>query len=471
MTAFLATLRAALSLFVLRRPRLPARPLGAGAFWPALLLVAAFGALDDFLATQAPRALGDDGLRGLAFHALLAIANGALLARFARRPRLAWLLAGLTLLLAAFAEYALRPVESGLLAPLASIGAERASSITDALWGIWLALALMRTLHWVAPHRGRAARTLAAVVFAAATIVPRYYVSIGNFFAEAPEPEETVEAPAEPAFDPERLMAAQPGLLAEKLANLAPQRPGEVDLYAVVFGGDAGEDVFRNEVEYAQKLFEQRFGAGGRTLALLNHAQTTNDVPLATRANLVDALAEIGRVADHDEDIVLVFLTSHGSRSHQLKVTLDPLPLQPLGPGDVRAALDGSGIRHRVVVVSACYAGGFIPALRDDHTMVIAAARADRASFGCGAESEITYFGHAFLVDALNQTEDFNAAFGLARQEIDGWETEQQQAHSLPEMATTPQIERQLARWRAGLHAGFPLPFRPAGDKGPALLP
>src|SRR5204862_49693 len=82
--------------------------------------------------------------------------------------------------------------------------------------------------------------------------------------------------------------------------------------------------------------------------------------------------------------------------------------------GDARAALAGSGIRHRVAVVSACYAGGFIPALRAAHTMVIAAARADRASFGCGAESEITYFGHAFLVDALNQTEDFNAAFGLA---------------------------------------------------------
>src|SRR5204862_49692 len=76
------------------------------------------------------------------------------------------------------------------LAPLASIGAERAASSTDALWGLWLALALMRMLHWVARDRGRVARVLAAIVFAAATIVPRYYVSIGNFFVAAPEPEE-----------------------------------------------------------------------------------------------------------------------------------------------------------------------------------------------------------------------------------------------------------------------------------------
>ena len=36
-----------------------------------------------------------------------------------------------------------------------------------------------------------------------------------------------------------------------------------------------------------------------------------------------------------------------------------------------------SGIRWKVVLVSACYSGGFIPPLADEQTLVMTAARAD----------------------------------------------------------------------------------------------
>jgi hypothetical protein len=482
--SFLSILRAALSRFVLRRPRLPAAPIGALAFWGALVLVAALGALDDFLATSAPRTFDADGLRGLAFHALLALALGGLLARFVvRRPRLVWLCAALLPLLAAFSEYALRPLEGWLLEARPDLGAELVGTIGDALWVAWIALALTRALRWLAPQRPLALRALAAVAFAAALVAPRYLVSIGAFFGAAEtaqaEPAAPTEEPADetadepaapPSFDTERVMAAQPALLADKVTGLAPQRPGQVDLYFVAFGGDAEEDVFRNEVEYAQRLFERRFDAAGRTLVLLNHDRTTADTPLATRANLRSALESSGRIIDRDEDIVMLFLTTHGSVDHELYVKLGPLPLYGITPADLRSALDDAGIKHRVVVVSACYSGGFIPALKDEHTMVIAAARADRPSFGCGSESDLTYFGHAFLVDALNRTEDFTAAFAQAREEIAQWETEQEYEHSYPEIASTPAIERQLARWRKQLRAGFPLPFRPAGEKSSTAL-
>jgi hypothetical protein len=135
-------------------------------------------------------------------------------------------------------------------------------------------------------------------------------------------------------------------------------------------------------------------------------------------------------------------------------------------PDDVRRAFDEAGIRHRVIVVSACYSGGFIPALEDGHTLVIAAARADRSSFGCGSDADITWFGRAFLVDALNHTDDFVAAFAQARTEVEAWEREQKREPSYPQMVSTPAIERQLASWRRGMRSGLPVPFRPAARPG-----
>src|SRR3546814_1766943 len=91
---------------------------------------------------------------------------------------------------------------------------------------------------------------------------------------------------------------------------------------------------------------------------------------------------------DRDEDLLLLYLTMHGTEDHELAVTFPPLLEEWITPPQLRAALDDAGIRNRVVVISACFSGGFIPDLRDARTLVITAARADRASFGCGSRSE-----------------------------------------------------------------------------------
>src|SRR3546814_18531152 len=105
---------------------------------------------------------------------------------------------------------------------------------------------------------------------------------------------------------------------------------------------------------------------------------------------------------DRDEDLLLLYLTMHGTEDHELAVTFPPLLEEWITPPQLRAVLDDAGIRNRVVVISACYSGGFLPDLRDARTLVITAARADRASFGCGNESAATWFGRAWLVAGLN---------------------------------------------------------------------
>jgi len=256
-------------------------------------------------------------------------------------------------------------------------------------------------------------------------------------------------ADIDPVASYEDLMYAQPDLIDASLGQLRAQTPGKIDLYAIGFAGDDAEPPFRNEVEYLPKLLAQRFDAAGHTVELINSPQTFERTPLASRTNLYEALAGVAKKMDVDEDVLLLFLTSHGSPDHELFVQMGAMPLDQLTPEDIRDALDAAHIRWRIVVVSACYSGGFIPALRDPRTLVITAARSDRASFGCGTDSQITWFGKAFLTQALNQTTDFHDAFLRARQTIAGWETRDHETPSEPQYWAGSEIQKKLDAWHA----------------------
>jgi hypothetical protein len=261
------------------------------------------------------------------------------------------------------------------------------------------------------------------------------------------------------AGSPEEVMYAQPQHMQDALDRLTPRIPERVNLYLIGFAGDGGENVFRNEVEYVERLFDQRFDAAGHTLLLINNPGTLKNVPLASLTNLETAVDAIAEKMDRDGDILLLYLASHGSRDHVLYVGMDPLPLDQISPEDLADVLADAHIRNKVIVISACYSGGFIDALKDDDTMLITAARGDRASFGCGTDADITDFGRAFLVEGLNHNESFRGAFGEASKLIDAWETRDSEEHSFPQFVGTPHIESRLRAWRNGIHLGPPVPF------------
>jgi hypothetical protein len=204
-------------------------------------------------------------------------------------------------------------------------------------------------------------------------------------------------------------------------------------------------------------------------LVLENNAATADTRPLATLTNLSWALDDVAKKMDPAEDVLLLYVTTHGGHDHQLLVDLDPLPLDQIGPDDLADALKTKpAIRWKVLVVNACYSGGFVDALRDDSTMVITSARSDRTSFGCGADSDITFFGKAFLSEALNGTTSIPEAFAQAKTSVDAWETADNEAqHSEPQIASTRSIEAKLEAWRRTLKPGAPVPFAPAGASPP----
>lgn len=265
---------------------------------------------------------------------------------------------------------------------------------------------------------------------------------------------------------PEQVMYAQPKMVADALAKLTPRVAGKTNLYLVTFAGDGGEDVFRNEAEYAAQLFPQRFGPTAHTLVLENNPDTLSSHPLASWSNLEAALDGVAKVMKPDQDVLMLYITSHGDEDHNLLVDMDPLALDQIGAPDLAGILAKRPFKWKVLVVSACYSGGFVPPLHGAGTLVITAARTDRSSFGCGSDSDATYFGKAWLVDALNQTPDFIAAFKQASGEISQWEQRDKLTPSEPQIDIGSGIAEQLALWRKGFTPGPAVPFKPAA---PAL--
>lgn len=263
------------------------------------------------------------------------------------------------------------------------------------------------------------------------------------------------------APSPEQVIYTQPGMVHHALAQLTPRVPGQPNVYLLTFAGDGGEDVFRNEAEYAAQLFTQRFGPSAHAVVLENNPSTLQQHPLANWSNLEDALSQLSSVMKPDEDILVLYMTSHGDEDHNLLVDMDPLPLDQIGAPDLAGILKKHPFKWKVVVVNACYSGGFVPDLRGPGTLVLTAARGDRSSFGCGSDSDITYFGKAWLVDGLNKTDDFVDAFQLAKNDISGWEKDQKLTPSEPQIDIGEGIEQQLASWRKDVKPGATVPFTP----------
>src|SRR6185369_12862822 len=84
--------------------------------------------------------------------------------------------------------------------------------------------------------------------------------------------------------------------------------------------------------------------------------------------------------------------------------------------------LDSLGITRRMVILSACFSGVFLPALASDTSVVVTAASMDRTSFRCRAQNDWTFFGDAFINHALRKAQPLDRAFADADGLIKQWE-------------------------------------------------
>src|SRR5829696_4503426 len=224
-------------------------------------------------------------------------------------------------------------------------------------------------------------------------------------------------------------------------AGLAPQRPGQADVYILSFGLWGPQSVFESEAKGAARILEQQLGAKGRSIVRFNTKRRAGATPPA----LLAAADAAGRTLDPAEDIVVLVLTSHGAPEGIGLVAGRDTRL--VTPGDVRALLERTRAQHRVLIVSACYSGVFARELADARTLVITAAAADKPSFGCQDGATWTYFGDAFFNKALRGNARLDAAFESARGLVTQREKREVFDPSNPQIAGGSQVlERLYAR-------------------------
>jgi hypothetical protein len=258
------------------------------------------------------------------------------------------------------------------------------------------------------------------------------------------EPEESarIQTQIETAlYNQERLLNAA-------LKDLLPGDPDRIDLYLLAVAGDGKQDVFLREAEFVQRLFDEEYGARMRSLLIANNPATVDRTPLATATSVATALAGLARKMNPD-DILFVFMTSHGSSEHELVLDLNGLELPDLPARKLGELFQQLPIRWKVVVISACFSGGFIPHLENDYTLVMTAADHDRKSFGCTDDADMTYFGRALFKEALPRSRSFDEAFERARELVREWEDKEKDSRSEPQISRPRPILEHLARWQA----------------------
>ena len=209
----------------------------------------------------------------------------------------------------------------------------------------------------------------------------------------------------------------------------------------VSFGLFGAQGVFRREATGAAEIVANRFGAD--QVVVRFNTKTGGDATVEALAATLQAEA---KKMNGDRDILFLILTSHGSQEG-LAVNAGR-SAETLKPSNLAVMLNRTGIRYKVIIISACYSGVFIPPIADADTLVITAADANHSSFGCEDKAKWTYFGDAFFKTALRQTSNLKEAFLLARSLVSKRELRQGFEPSHPQMAGGGNVEPLLVARR-----------------------
>jgi hypothetical protein len=234
------------------------------------------------------------------------------------------------------------------------------------------------------------------------------------------------------------------------LAALLPQRKGVVDAYVVSVALDS-DPVFSREAREAGKVLARRYDAAGRAITLAGPDGHVAGLPKGALGSLTIVLARVAELMDPNEDVLVLYTTSHGAPEGVAFHDGDT-GFGVLSPYRLASVLAELRIKRRIVLISACYSGVFVPFLATPDTALVTAASSDRTSFGCMADNDWTFFGDALVNHALRKPAPLAAAAAEARQTIAGWETDYGLPPSQPQVA----IGAAVARWLPAVEARTP---------------
>lgn len=258
-----------------------------------------------------------------------------------------------------------------------------------------------------------------------------------------------IMSPANP-----RLLMLDSQLLNKALAAVKPGKKGKVEAFVIVAGLDA-DPVFDREARETARVLGRRYGADGRVLLLSTGGlrAKNNPTPQGSIANLGIALAGMADKMNKGEDVLILYSTSHGAPGKGIIFKDGDTATGYAAPELVKYWLDDLGIDRRMLMISACYSGQFVPVLKTDQTVIVTAASASRPSFGCAPGNDWTFFGDALVNNALRKGQGMAAAAGEAFALIRGWEDAFDVRYSEPQVYIG---DKAATGWLAHIDAGVP---------------
>ena len=246
--------------------------------------------------------------------------------------------------------------------------------------------------------------------------------------------------PAQQLADHRRISAA--------LRSLKPQRKGVVDAYVIVVALDA-DPVFNREAREAGRVLSRRFGADGRTIVLAADEGRSKAGAPGSLNHLAIALAATAEVMDRNEDVLVLYSTSHGHPVGGLVYKDAARGIGGVPPAKLAELIDAPGIRNRLLIIQACYSGQFVAPLATERTIVATASSADRPSFGCSAGNDWTLYGHALVNLAMREPQPLEAQFVRAGEIV----AEAEQRAGLPPSDPQLSIGGATSGWLKALEA------------------
>lgn len=258
-------------------------------------------------------------------------------------------------------------------------------------------------------------------------------------------PDADASVSGEAIAERETALFGQKDRIDEALESVHRGASPDPEAFFLGFAGVGEEKVFAQEIGLASRVLGERYAMGDRHLSLVNDERDLERAPLASVSGLAYALLGLASHMNLNRDVLFLSISSHGSDQPVIAVSNSQFPFRDLTAEDLAGALREAGIRWRVIIISACYAGGFIDSLRDPRTIVITAAAADRSSFGCASDSDLTYFGEAFYRDALPGAPSLREAFEAAAKAVADRERAEGETPSNPQAYFGSEIEAKLS--------------------------
>ena len=241
------------------------------------------------------------------------------------------------------------------------------------------------------------------------------------------------------------------------LAALAPQISGTIDAYVVIVGLDS-DPIFGREAREAGKVLARRYGAVGHTIVLAGtDGSGPSTLPNGSPRNFAVTLARVAELMDKKQDVLVLYTAGHGAQVGLAYHDADD-GFGIIAPARMARMFDELGIRNRLLILSACFSGIFVPALANDDTALLTAASADRTSFGCQADKDWTFFGDAMINNALRQPVPLATAAETARGLLAKWEAMGNVTPSQPQVA----IGKNVGVWLKPLEARMPKTATPS---------